>query len=192
MERDRPLILQQPIQGFYILHFSSFCFRRGFYLPFPNRSSMAPTACAWRRHLRDAVPNSNPGLAIRTLNIRYRWGFGLEQAIQTVERGFFDIMLLTKTKIQSETYSHNRLVYDVNCLTVRLSSSRGSQGGVELVMRERPLVRVAVALLGAGRPWWRLWTGGGGGSPACAITERTVQLVRLVPRVGVIWFLRRL
>ena len=100
---------------------------------------MAPTAYAWRRHLCDAVPNSNPGLAIRTLNIRYRWGFGLEQAIQTVERGFFDIMLLTKTKIQSETYSHNRLVYDVNCLTVRLSSSRGSQGGVELVMRERPV-----------------------------------------------------
>ena len=52
---------------------------------------------------------------------------------------FFYVMLLTKTKIQLEAYSHNRLGYDVTCLAARLSSARGAQGGVRLVTRERPV-----------------------------------------------------
>ena len=48
-------------------------------------------------------------------------------------------MLLTKTKIQSEAYSHNHLGYDVACLAAQPSSAGGSQGGVGLVTRERPV-----------------------------------------------------
>ena len=48
-------------------------------------------------------------------------------------------MLLTKTKIQSKAYSHNRLGYDVNFFTERPSRARGYQGGVRLVTRERPV-----------------------------------------------------
>ena len=51
--------------------------------------------------------------------------------------GIFDVMLLTKTKIQSEAYSHNHLGYDVACLAAQPSSAGGSQGGVGLVTRER-------------------------------------------------------
>ena len=62
----------------------------------------------------------------------------MAQAIREVERGGFDVMLLKKTKIQSEAYSHNSLRYDVTCLTTRLSSVGGYLGGVGMVMRERP------------------------------------------------------
>ena len=48
-------------------------------------------------------------------------------------------MLLTETKIRSEAYSHNHLGYDVTCLTARLSSAWGDQGGMGLVTRERPV-----------------------------------------------------
>ena len=61
----------------------------------------------------------------------------LDQAIQAVERGRFDVMLLTKTQIQSEAYSHNHLGYDVTCSVVRSSSAMGDQGGVGLVTRVR-------------------------------------------------------
>ena len=44
-------------------------------------------------------PQRTPGLAIGTLNIQDGWGFGLAQAIRAVERGGFDMMLLTETKI---------------------------------------------------------------------------------------------
>ena len=47
-------------------------------------------------------------------------------------------MLLTKTKIQSEVYSHNRLGYNVTCSAARSSSAGGAQGGVGVVARERP------------------------------------------------------
>ena len=49
-------------------------------------------------------PQRPPGITIRTINIRYCRRFGLAQAIREVERGGFDVMLLTKTKIQSEAY----------------------------------------------------------------------------------------
>ena len=39
-----------------------------------------------------------PGLAIRTLNIRDYRGFGLSQAIRSVEHVGFDIILLTEKK----------------------------------------------------------------------------------------------
>ena len=63
----------------------------------------------------------------------------MAQAIQVVEHGVFDVMILTETKIQSEAYSHNRLGYDVNYLVVRPSISGVYQGGVDLVTRERPI-----------------------------------------------------
>ena len=47
------------------------------------------------------------------LNIQDGRGFRLVQAIRKVEHGGFDIMLLTKTKIQTEEYSQNRMGYDM-------------------------------------------------------------------------------
>ena len=43
----------------------------------------------------------------------------IAQAIRAVERGGFDVMLLTETNIHTEAYSHNCLGYDVTCLAVR-------------------------------------------------------------------------
>ena len=53
-------------------------------------------------------------------------------------RGGFDVMLLTKTKIQSEACLQNHLVYEVNYSAVWSSSAGGAQGDVGLVTRERP------------------------------------------------------
>ena len=61
----------------------------------------------------------------------------MAQVIQAVERGFFDMIMLTDTKIQSEAYSHNRLGCVVTFSTARPSSAGISQGGVGLVTRER-------------------------------------------------------
>ena len=58
-------------------------------------------------------PRCPPGLAIRTLNIRYGGGFGMEQAIQELELRGFDVMMLTETKIQLKVYLHNCLGYNV-------------------------------------------------------------------------------
>ena len=84
-------------------------------------------------------PRHPPGLSIGTLSIRYGQGFKLAQEIQAVEHGGFDMMMLIKTKIHSEAYSHNRLGFNVTCLTARPSSSGGDHGGVGLVTRERPV-----------------------------------------------------
>ena len=80
-------------------------------------------------------PRHPLGIAIRTLNIRDGRGFGMVQAIRSVERGGFYLMLPTKTNIHSETYLHNHLGYNVTCLTAQPSSAGGSQGGVGLVTR---------------------------------------------------------
>ena len=80
-----------------------------------------------------------PGLSIKTLNIQDGRGFELAQSIQTVERGGFDEMLITKTKIQLEAYSHDRLSYNMICLAARPSSYGGAQGDIGLMKRERPV-----------------------------------------------------
>ena len=49
------------------------------------------------------------------------------------------MMLLTDMKISTTTYCQNRLGYKVNCSMARLSSAGGSQVGVGLVTRERPV-----------------------------------------------------
>ena len=73
------------------------------------------------------------------MNIQDGQGFGLAQAIRAVEREFFVVMLLTKTKIQSEAYSHNPIGYGVNVLAAHTSSAGGAQGGVRMAMRARPV-----------------------------------------------------
>ena len=100
---------------------------------------MAPTACTRRCRCRAAIPDTHKVSSSGTLNIRDGWGFRLAQAIRAVERGGFDVMLLTKTKIQLEAYSHNRLGFIVTCLAAWPSSAGGAQGGVGLVTRERPV-----------------------------------------------------
>ena len=54
-----------------------------------------------------------------------------------MERGGFDVMLLTETKIRSEAYSQNFLGYDVTCSAARPSSAGEAQGRVGIVTRER-------------------------------------------------------
>ena len=93
---------------------------------------MAPFAARYR-------PPRPPGIAIGTLNISDGQFFGLAQAIRAVERGGFDVMLLTETKISTTAYCWNRLGYEVTCLTALPSRSGGAQGGVGLVFRERPV-----------------------------------------------------
>ena len=84
-------------------------------------------------------PPRPPIITIGMLNIRDGWGFGLAQAIWAVDRGGFDVVLITKTKIYTTAYCRNRLGYEVNCLTARPSSASRAQGGVRLVTRERPV-----------------------------------------------------
>ena len=60
-----------------------------------------------RLHMALLPPRRRPSrplrTAIGTCNIRDGRVFGLAQAIQEVERGGFDLMLLTETNIQTET-----------------------------------------------------------------------------------------
>ena len=84
-------------------------------------------------------PPRSSGIAIRNLNTRDSRGLGLTQAIQAVERGDFDVMILTKTNIFTTAYCRNRLGYKATCSAAQPSSARGSQGGVGLVRRERPV-----------------------------------------------------
>ena len=49
-------------------------------------------------------------------------------------------MLLTKNKITSKAYCHKNLEYNVVCLPVLPMDTEGVQGGVGLVIRERPQV----------------------------------------------------
>ena len=64
-----------------------------------------------------------PRIAIKTLNICYCQGFKLVPAIQAVEFRGFNVMLITKTNLQSEAYSHHRLGYNMTCLATRHSSA---------------------------------------------------------------------
>ena len=59
------------------------------------------------------------------------------QSIREVECGEFGVMLLTETKIQTESYSHNQLGYNVDFLLACPSRYRGVKGSVVLVTRER-------------------------------------------------------
>ena len=49
-------------------------------------------------------------------------------------------MIMTKNKIASETYFHNRLGYDMVCSPAFTTDNCGAQGGVGLFVRERPQV----------------------------------------------------
>ena len=79
-----------------------------------------------------------PGIAIRTLNIWDGWEFGLAQAIQAVEHGGLDVMVLTETNISMKSYCWNRIGYDVTFLTAHPTRAVGFQGGFGLVTRKRP------------------------------------------------------
>ena len=89
--------------------------------------------------LHTAPPPPPPrGLSLGTYNIRYARGSGLAEAIWLVQLGSFNVMLLTKTNITSKEYFHNRIFYDMLCLPEFTTDTEGAQGGVGLVVRERP------------------------------------------------------
>ena len=60
-------------------------------------------------------------------------------AIWVMERGGFDVMILTKVKIFTTAYCRNRIRYKAACLTVWTNSAGGSQGSARLVTREKPV-----------------------------------------------------
>ena len=62
------------------------------------------TAFTQRRRLRLAICYAPKGLFIRTYNIHNGWGFELSQAIQVVQVGVFDLMVLTETKVTCQVY----------------------------------------------------------------------------------------
>ena len=90
-----------------------------FYRPIPYGADRLPTALLLPRRR----PPRPPRIAIRTLNIQDGRGFGMAQAIQAVDRGGFDMMLLTKTKISMTVYCRNRLEYEVKFSAERPSSA---------------------------------------------------------------------
>ena len=81
-------------------------------------------------------PPRPPGISTGTLNIKDDRGFGLAQVIRVVERGFFDFMLLTETKIQTKVCYHNQLGYNVTCYVARPYSSGVAQAVVCVVTRK--------------------------------------------------------
>ena len=66
-----------------------------FYQPILHGSCLLHTAPTLL-HRRPRIP---PGIAIGTLNIQDFRSFRMTQAIRTAERGFLEVMILTKTKI---------------------------------------------------------------------------------------------
>ena len=71
-----------------------------FYQPTPPGADRLHTAPPPLR----SRPLRSPGTAIKTLSIRYGQGFGMAQAIQALERGGFNVMILTYTKISTSEY----------------------------------------------------------------------------------------
>ena len=63
--------------------------------------------------------------------------FRLDQAIQALQVGGFNQMVLTKTKVNVLVYFHNRLWYDMVCSSAIKTAAGGEQGGVGLVVRDR-------------------------------------------------------
>ena len=74
-----------------------------FYPPIPHGANHPHTAPPPSR----LWPQLPYGIVIGTLNIWDGQGFSLAQAIKEVERGVFDVMLLTNMKISTTAYFWN-------------------------------------------------------------------------------------
>ena len=77
-------------------------------------------------------PPRPPCFNLGTYNIRYIRGFVLPQAIQVVQLGNYDLMLLTDTNILNKTYYHNHLGYNVVCSQAVVTATGGEKWGVGL------------------------------------------------------------
>ena len=71
-------------------------------------------------------PPRPQGLSLGTYNIHNVWGFDLNQAVLAVHLGSSNAMLLTKTKITSEAYFHNRLGYNIVFLPLVTTDAGGT------------------------------------------------------------------
>ena len=67
------------------------------------------------------------------LNIHGGRGSRLAQAVQAIELGGFNLMVLTKMKTSMSLYFRNRLGYGIIYSTAQPASAGGAQGGVGLV-----------------------------------------------------------
>ena len=77
-------------------------------------------------------------LSLGTFNIRNIRGSKPAKAIQAVQIGGFDPMILTETNITYQDYCCNRLRYDVVYSTMITKADGGTHGGVGLGMWELP------------------------------------------------------
>ena len=73
-----------------------------------------------------------------TFNIHDGWGFGLTQAIRAVHIRGLDLIILTETKITDWEYCHSRLGYNTAYLSAITADAGREQGGVGLVVQDRP------------------------------------------------------
>ena len=78
------------------------------------------------------------GLSLGTLNTWDIRGSRLAQAIQVVHIGGFDLMKMKETKITNRDYFCNRLGYDIVWLPRSTTASGGAEGGVHMVIHNRP------------------------------------------------------
>ena len=77
------------------------------------------------------------GLNLGTYNIRDGQGFGLSQEIRAIERGNYNVMLLTDTNIPDAVFCHNFLEYDVVSSKETVTMSEGTQvGGRDRIVGE--------------------------------------------------------
>ena len=91
-----------------------------------------PPPLPWSR------PPRPPDLNLVTYNIWDGRGFAPPQAIRAVHIANYNLMLMTEMKIPDETYFQNHLGYNNMCSQVAGTEAGGAQGGVGLVVRERP------------------------------------------------------
>ena len=71
-------------------------------------------------------------------NIQDGRRFRLTQAIWAVQLCNYDLMLMMETKILYDAYFHKNLGYDAVFSQAVITAAGGDQGGVGLVVRERP------------------------------------------------------
>ena len=81
-----------------------------------------------------------PGLSIGKYHIHNGWGYGIMQAIRATWIGSFDLMILTETKITDQAHFRNMMGYDVILSKVITTADGNTQGGVGIIIREKPQV----------------------------------------------------
>ena len=78
------------------------------------------------------------GLNLGMYNIWDGHGYVLPQEIRSVERGNYNLMILTETMFLDVVFFHNHLRYEIVCSKATVNANGGAQRGVGIVPRETP------------------------------------------------------